>query len=158
MQSPMVGKSNVVIEIQRLDPEQWSSFSEDAHRTCFAEFRPAYTDRIDYALLAHDPTTRGVLGYVTVKELDHESVYWQYGGAFPNIEKGTLVMRTYLQFTEVMREKYKRVTTLVENTNVSYLKLAMKVGFRIIGVRMFKGSILVELLLDFEEKKNAFPI
>jgi hypothetical protein len=46
----------------------------------------------------------------------------------------------------------------VENTNVAYLKLAMKMGFRVIGVRMFKGQVLVELLLDFEDNKEGLPI
>ena len=158
MQLQTQGKSNANIEIMQLDPEQWSVFSEDAHRASFSEFRPAYMDRIDYALLAHDSTKRGVLGYVTIRELDAESVYWQYGAAFDSIAKGVLVSRVYQRFIDYMREKYKRITTLVENTNVSYLKLAMKMGFRIIGVRNFKGMILVELLLDFEENKNAFPI
>ncbi len=158
MQWPTQEKNNGgIIKIQELDPEQWSVFSEDAHRSCFSEFRPAYTDRIDYALLAHDPATRGIMGYVTVRELDHESAYWQYGGAFPTIEKSAHVFKVYLHFIEHMRQRYKRVTTLVENSNVSYLKLAMKAGFRIIGVRMFKGVILVELLLDFEVK-DALPI
>lgn len=155
MQSLVVEKNNVAIEISQLDPDQWSVFSEDAHRACFSEYRPAYKDRIDYALLAHDPYTRGILGYVTIRELDDESAYWQYGGAFPSIAKGTYVLRTYLKFVEFMSNRYKRVSTLVENTNVSYLKLAMKAGFRIIGTRNFKGIVLVELLLDFEEKKYA---
>lgn len=158
MQWQTQGKNNVVIEITQLDPDQWSVFSEDAHRSCFSEFRPAYTDRIDYALLAHDPQSRGILGYVTVRELDHEGVYWQYGGAFPSVEKGPLVYKCFLKFIETMRSKYKRITTLVENTNITYLKIAMKAGFRIVGVRMFKGSVLVELLLDFEEKSGALPI
>lgn len=160
MQWQIQGRNNdVLVEISRLDPEQWSAFSEDAHRACFSELRPAYTDRIDYAILAHDPDSRGVLGYTTVRELDNESVYWQFGGVFDNISKGPLVYKVYLALIEYMRKNYKRITTLVENTNVSYLKLSMKAGFRIVGVRMYKGAILVELLLDFEEKdKNAFPI
>lgn len=154
MLSPMVGKSNVRILLQKLNAEEWKVFSEDAHRACFSEVRSASIERIDFALLAHDPTSRGVLGYVTVRELDSESVYWQYGGAFENIEKGVLVYRIYKEFIEFTGKHYKRVTTLVENTNLAYLKLAMKFGFRIIGVRVFKGTILVELLLDFEEHKN----
>lgn len=145
------------IEVTKLGPEQWSQFSEDAHRACFSEFRPAYTDRIDFALLAHEPQERGILAYVTVRELDNESVYWQYGGAFENIAKSTLVYRSYAKFIDTMQGRYKRITTLVENTNVGYLKLAMKFGFRIIGVRNFKGSILVELLLDLEEQ-STLPI
>lgn len=114
-------------------------------------------DRVDFALLAVDPVRTDVLGYVTVRELDYESVYWQYGGAFESIAKGPIVYRIYSDFVECMRDKYKRITTLVENTNVSYLKLAMKLGFRIIGVRSFKGIVLVELLKDFEVE-DALPI
>lgn len=153
-----VERNNVEIELMQLDPEQWSVFSEDAHRASFSEFRPAGMDRIDYALLAHDPRGRGVLGYVTIRELDADSIYWQYGAAFDNIAKGIIVTRVYQRIINFARERYKRITTLVENTNVSYLKLAMKMGFRIVGVRMFKGQVLVELLLDFEDNKEGLPI
>ncbi len=107
MQLLRVERNDVQIEITQLGPEKWSIFSEDAHRACFSELRPAYTDRIDYALLAHDPHDRGVLGYVTVRELDSESVYWQYGGAFQTIEKRSYVFTVYLKFVETMRGKYK---------------------------------------------------
>lgn len=158
MQSQTLAKNSGRVEIMQLDPDQWSVFSEDAHRASFSEFRPAYMDRIDYALLAHDPDVKGPLAYVTIRELDADSVYWQYGAAFPTIAKGIHVVGIYQRFVDYMRESYKRITTLVENTNVAYLRLAMKVGFRIIGVRMFKGTILVELLLDFEGEKDALPI
>lgn len=150
--------NGIDIQIMQLDPEQWSVFSEDAHRAAFSEFRPAYMERIDYAILAHEPQNRGVLGYVTVRELDADSAYWQYGAALDTVSKGVLAVRVYERLINHMREKYKRITTLVENGNVPYLKLAMKMGFRIIGVRMFKGTVLVELLLDFEENTHALPI
>lgn len=138
--------------ITKLDPSEWTDYAEHAHAACFKEFRHASLDRISFALLAHDPHHKGPIGYVTVRELDSESCYWQHGGAFPPIEKTAHVLGVYQGFITWMREvgRFKRITTLVENTNVAYLKLAMHCGFRIIGVRMFKGEIFVEILKDFE--------
>jgi len=146
-----------MFEIKRLRPDEWATLSEDAHLAMFSERRPGYIDRIDFALLATEDDNRGIVGYVTVRELDADGIYWQYGGAFPSIKTSTTVLGVYRQFVEYCKARYKRITTLVENTNIAYLKLAMKVGFRIIGVRVFKGSVLVELLLDFEVN-DALPI
>ncbi len=101
-------------------------------------------DRIDYAIVLKDENE--LLGYCTCKELDDESVYWQYGGAFPTAQNSSKAVEVYMVLVSWAHEKYKRITTLVENDNVRYLKLAMHAGFRIIGVRMFGGKILVELL------------
>lgn len=140
-----------MIEITQLTPVEWKILSEVTHEAVFGQSRPWHFDRIDFALIAKDSWTNTPLGYVTMREFDHESVYWQYGGANPEIRKTTSVMATYQSFVRWTQEHYKRVTTLVENTNVPYLKLAMAVGFRVIGVRMFHNSVLCELMLEFKE-------
>ena len=43
---------------------------------------------------------------------------------------------------------YKRITTYIQNTNSPMLRIAMKVGFKIIGTRTFKGDVMVEFLLE----------
>lgn len=145
MELALKKESNIV---RKLTKEEWSSLSENAHRAMFKENRPASMDRIDYALIVEDET--GICGYVTARELDSEAVYWQYGGAFPGTHSSMKAFAYYGDFIDWTRQRYKRITTLVENTNVRYLKLAMHYGFRIIGCRTFKGTILVELLNDFE--------
>lgn len=142
------------ISINRLSPEQWKIVSEATHAVVFKEVRKPYMDRIDFALIAHDDEENVPWGYMTVRELDKETVYWQYGGSFPSI-KGTIntakCYEEYLKWHRVM--EYKQVVTLVETENIPYLKLAMHYGFRINGVRMFKGEVLVELLNDLTKEK-----
>lgn len=137
------------MKVEKLNPDQWHMFSEHAHKAVFQKIKPAGTDRIDYALLCIDDNAT-VLAYVTVREHDHETVYWQFGGSLDSA-RGTLKsFRAYQAFVNFQKKATKRITTLVENTNTVMLKFAMKVGFKISGVRMFQGSVLVEHVLEFE--------
>lgn len=92
------------------------------------------------------------MSYCTVRVLDAESCYWQYGGAFPGC-KGTLYsLRSYQEYAKwCFKYGFQRVTTYIENTNTAMIKIALKVGFRIIGTRFFKGHVLVEFLLEKDE-------
>jgi RimJ/RimL family protein N-acetyltransferase len=140
----------VKFEIKKISPEEWSELSELAHKLAFAKVRHASHDRIDFALLAVETPSENPIGYVTVRELDHEGVYWQFGGCLDERLRGTVhILRIYEAFCAWASENCKRITTLVENTNESYLRLALRLGFEIIGVRMFKGTILVEMLKEF---------
>lgn len=129
--------------------DEWKNMAENAHRYCFAEIRPSDMDRISYALMGVDgevPT-----GYVTVRELDSESVYWQYGGAFKSIEKSINVLKTYQGFINRTKEMgVKRISTYIQNTNLPMLKMAMHCGFRIIGTRTFKNEIFCELINELD--------
>jgi RimJ/RimL family protein N-acetyltransferase len=134
----------MALAVKQLSPDEWRALSEDAHLVMFGENRPASMDRIDYALIVEE---EGVpCGYLTAKELDAEGVYWQFGGAFPGTQGSGRSAQCYEKLLEWTFERYKRITTLVENANVRYLKFAMHFGFRIIGCRMFDGIVLVELL------------
>ena len=135
-----------MISIEQLTREEWATLSEDAHKIAFSEIRPTSMDRVDYALLGVDDDTLQPHAYVTVRELDSESVYWQFGGAVGGSPISTV--RAYERAIDWSLDRYKRVTTLVESGNVRMLKLAMSVGFRIIGCRTFKGTVLCELLLE----------
>jgi RimJ/RimL family protein N-acetyltransferase len=132
--------------IKKLTPDEWAELSEAAHHVVFEEKRSWDMDRIDYALICEEG---GVpCGYLTARELDKESVYWQYGGAFPGTHSSSRAVAVYEALIDWTLERYQRITTLVENENVRYLKLALHAGFRIIGCRFFNGIILVELLRE----------
>jgi hypothetical protein len=136
------------VKTVQIPKEEWTSYSERFHLIVFNELRLKTLDRIDYALVAED--AEGIpFGFCTVKEFDSESVYWQFGGGIPGVRNSIQAVKGYESFIEWTKERYKRITTLIENTNISYLKLAMHFGFRIIGCRTFKGIILVELLNEF---------
>jgi hypothetical protein len=144
----MRGRNNLSdrLTIHKLSPEDWAKVSETTYLVVFGGQRPSGMDRIDYALVIQDVEQNTPCGYLTARELDSDSVYWQFGGAFPGTHSSSKAVECYKMFVDWTLARYKRITTLVENTNVRYLKLAMHAGFRIIGVRMFDGSVLVELL------------
>lgn len=135
------------MQILRLTPEEWQDFSEKAHALAFGEQRPQSLDRISYALLGIEGGSP--MGYATCQERDSATVYWQFGGVFT--KNSTASFRAYQDLVEYHRARYERVFTFIENTNTVMLKMAMKVGFRIVGIRYFEGSILLEHLLDFKE-------
>ncbi len=137
-----------MITVEYFDKKAWELYSENAHKIAFQERKPASNDRIDFALMAIKEGTP--MGYMTCRELEADTLYWQFGGAFPGTKGTTWSWWAYLAFVDWCREKYKRVTTIIENTNLPMLKMAMKVGFRINGTRFYAGSILVELVLELK--------
>ncbi len=135
-------------EVNKLTPEEWAVLSEDAHRAVFNEVKPSAFDRIDFALVCH---SEGLpRGYVTCREFDHETLYWQFGGSFPGTRGTVISWEVYRALTIWALQRYKRITTLIENTNEVMMKMAMKRGFRIVGLRNYGGSILLEHLLEDE--------
>lgn len=136
------------VSLDILSAKEWAEISEDAHKIVFREKTKASLERIDYAILAVDDT-KGPIGYATVRELDGTSVYLQYGGTMPDIRGTVQVFDIYQRMIDYFRTRYQRITTLVSNQNIAYLRLAFKVGFRVIGVRLFHGEVFCELLLEF---------
>lgn len=137
------------LSVKKIGPQLWSStFSEHAHLGVFGEFHDRNLDRIDYALLCINKEDEPV-AYMTCRELDSESVYWQYGGVFGPYRNSVTAFRACESFTKYHRENYKRCATYIENTNTAMLKVALKLGFKISGIRNFKNSVLVEHLLEF---------
>lgn len=138
------------IIVDQLDPKRWEQLSEKAHVICFNTHKPKDWDRIDFALIVR----RGedLMGYLTCREVDAHSLYWQFGGAFPGTRESSLTFSGYKAFVAHCQSRYKRVTTLIENGNFVMLKMAMKVGFKIIGMRNFNGHVLLEHLLEFADE------
>lgn len=137
------------IRVNKINKGEWISMSKNAHLICFNEARDPMMDRIDYALINEkdgDP-----INYCTVRELDSESVYWQHGGAFPNSKGTGSSFYSYKRNAQwCFDEGYERITTYIENINLAMLKIALKVGFLIIGTRSFKGHVMLELILEKE--------
>ena len=140
------------VVVKRIEKDVWvSSFSEHAHKAVFEELKPKEWDRIDYALITvneqDEPTC-----YMTCREFSHDTVYWQYGGSFPNV-RGTVGSYVgYTAFRDWHKERYARVVTYIENTNSKMLKMAASIGFIITGVRNYKGEVLLEHLLEFKNE------
>lgn len=136
-------------EVERLTKEQWAPLSENAHIVAFNEKKAVEGERIDFALLVKRDGK--LTGYCTCKEYDAKSLYWQYGGAFPGTKETSVSLPAYMRLVWWSKQNYDRVYTLIENSNLVMLKMAMKVGFRITGVRNHHGKIYLEHSLEFEK-------
>jgi len=134
--------------VNQLSKFEWEGCAEKAHLIVFGEERHFMMNRIDFALTVK--TGDKHIGYLTAKEMDSETLYWQYGGALPDCSPGEIVP-SYIAFVDWSLERYKRITTKIENTNIKMLHLAMKMGFLIVGTWNFDGKIYLELL---NERKN----
>lgn len=94
--------------------------------------------------------------YGTFRESDAETIYMQYGGAFPTSKDTAVTYRAYLKFHEYLQVRYQRSHTLISADNLPMLKFAMKAGMRIIGTRTVRGEVLVELMKEHPfEKANS---
>lgn len=141
-----------MFRIEKVSPEDWKHLAGSAHVLSFGERRDSNLDRVSFALLAVDELEKPA-GYVTCIEMDKETLYWQYGGAFPDYLGTIHSLSGYKKFVGFCSEMYKRVTTKIENNNLVMLKFAMKLGFKIVGVENFNGKILVNLTNEFIEEK-----
>lgn len=125
------------------DAWRWS-FSEVAHKAVFGKLKPAERDRIDFAYLFVKPETDKPIGYVTCRETDSETLYWQYGGILEAYRNSVVGLRVVKAALEKCLEDYQRVHCLIENTNRPMLGLALKSGMKITGLRTYGNSVLLE--------------
>lgn len=138
------------VEIIQIPAHEWRArFSENAHKGVFGEHLSPGDERIDFALLAVLPEETQMLGYVTCKEVDRHTLHWVYGGSF-DFQRGSIYnYRAYLQMLAHCGTTYKRMTTLIENSNEAMLKMAAKAGLKIIGVRNYTGQVFLEHGLEW---------
>lgn len=133
--------------IIKVSPEDWAkNFSENIHKIVFKEIKPATQDRISYALLC----VRGpdVVGYVTVREIDDQTVYWQWGGAMPQFRRSITAVKGIETAIEWQKQQSRRILTYTENTNTPMLKFYISYGFLVIGTRTFAGKVMVDLIKE----------
>lgn len=137
--------------IEQVFAKDWiGKFSEDAYRASFGELRDSSLERFDFSIMAIDENNN-ISGFITCKEMDSETLYWQHGGTFKNYAKTIHVIGGYREFLNWAKERYKRVTTRIENINHSMLKMALAVGFTIIGTCVVNNKIYLELVNEFME-------
>lgn len=139
----------MTFNIRQIQKEDWVQFlAESSYFLAFGEKREAALERIDFALLMTDEKDE-VAAFITCKEMDSETLYWQYGGAMPQY-KGTIYsVRGYELFMKWAQERYKRISTRIENWNLPMLRMALKLGFVVTGTTTFKNRIYLELFNEF---------
>ncbi len=141
---------NIGLEI--IPAEDWKNdFSEAMHRLVFNEIKPGDWDRIDFSMLFIDREQNTPIGYATVYELDKNNAYMQFGGALEKYRGKMCVYRCYQLGIQYLREKYKTVSTRIENKNKAMLKFAMREGFLIVGIYHVNGFTMLEHVLGLSE-------
>lgn len=131
------------MKLVKVEKYAWKSMSEEAHRICFNEIKPADRERVDFALLITNDDDFPI-SYATCKELDGETIYLQFGGCFPGSKDTVYAFKAFNMGIEFLKKTYKNILFYVKNDNRPMLKFAMKVGFKIIGIKNFNGNILLE--------------
>jgi hypothetical protein len=143
------------LDVDILTPEQWKTLSADAHKSVFHEIMPEGRERLDLVIMMVTKDDAGFVqrihGYITCRELDSDSLYLIYGGAFPGTHSTSLSFPAYSTAIAWAKKKYKKIGMLVENTNAPMLKFAMKSGFLITGLRVYEGKIMLENSMDGEK-------
>jgi RimJ/RimL family protein N-acetyltransferase len=140
-------------KVVQVSEEEWKErFSENFHKLVFKEIKPASRDRISYALLI----IRGeeVVGYVTVREMDDENVYWQFGGVIPKYQRTITAVKAIESGIEWQRQRSRRIVTYVENTNLQMLRFYLSYGFLVVGTRTFAGRVMVDLIKELHDNGN----
>jgi hypothetical protein len=134
--------------LKKLTKEEWISFSEKAHLLSFGERFDPRDCKISFAYLFVDEEKDLPAGYMTVLELDAQTAYLQHGGVFPAHEKTVHVYKTYAKALKALSEAYETLTTRIENTNYSMLKMAMRAGFLVVGTYFCHPKLFLELNLE----------
>lgn len=139
------------MKVSFIEEADWkANFSESAHLAGFKRYKDPMLEKIDFALLIHENDE--VVAYATFKELDKENLYCQFCAGLGEHRGHLNSWRAFMSGIGFISERYKRVSALVENDNFPMLKMAWKAGFRICGIRVFRGNILVEHVLEFKEQ------
>jgi hypothetical protein len=134
--------------VEKVSLDGWKKdWIDICYPLCFNSSRPKELEKCNYALLVKEGAE--LVCFTTAIEMDSETVYWQFGGALEKFKKSFKVMTGYMLMVRWEKETHKRITTRIENTNISMLKMAMAAGFRVHGTWHFDGKIYLELLNEF---------
>lgn len=131
--------------VEKISPAQWEALSKFAHESVFGKIK-GFDERITYAWLVIENDKP--VSYVTVLELDGDTAYWQFGGAFQWAWNSRNVAKSYDLMIASQEKLSKRIATRIENTNTPMLKLALSRKFLPVGIRTYQGSVLLELVRE----------
>lgn len=132
------------IEVKIVPPQEWKEMAENAHLAVFNEGWDKELERVDFALVTVLKRTNTIVSYLTAQVVSQDTVYMQYGGAFESYKGTAIVYVSFSKMIELLKREYKKLTTLVGNSNYPMLKFYMKENFVVTGIRYFKGSIFLE--------------
>ena len=120
--------------IHKYDPEHLVKVYPGMFQSVFG-FYQAHR-RSDFVLVITDDDNREVFGFVSCLEHTPKEIHIQFGGLERKHRgmKSLAILRRIL--SRLHSTGYKWITMIVENTNAAMIRLALKEGFIIHGVRV----------------------
>jgi hypothetical protein len=131
-----------MIKVVEVSKEDWKDLAKKAHQLVFVEDWDSDSERIDYALVTEEDGD--LVQYATVKEIDKNNSFIQYGGSFPKYRNTKKSYESFGTILDWMFDKYSSVGFLTENYNFPMLKFAIKKEFVITGMRVVRGHLMLE--------------
>lgn len=135
------------MEVKQFAPSEWKKISKEVHTYAFKEDPIDGMETIDFALMVLKDEKP--MCYCTCILFDGMSVYMQHGGALPDGAGTTNIAKGYHLLVNWLFERYPRLTTKIQNTNIPMFKLAFSAGFIPNGIYMHHDkSIFVNLIKE----------
>lgn len=130
--------------------EYWEMYAATANKELFGDMYPdeVYKD-YDFVVLVTNEDKDKVC-YSTVKELDKETVYLNFGGTFSKFRGKGLTNECFNKIVSCLKDKYKRLGLTCRTKNIPMIKVGLNEGFEIVGMRMVYGFVNLELLYEKE--------
>lgn len=135
------------MEFKKLPKEHWALLARNSNIAVFGEQMDPKDERIDFTYVALEDDK--MVGFVSCQERDADSLYIQYGGLVKPKQGQGFGSEGFPNLLAMIASEYQRVGLLVENTNMPMLKMALGAGFLVIGMRNFKGKVLLEMGKEF---------
>lgn len=131
------------IDVKAINKQDWRTLAVGAHLAVFNETWTPDRERIDFALLTVDEENKMIM-YATIREMDSQSAYIQYGGSFPDYRGSVHSIDSFRAILKWLFDHYVNVSFFTENTNWAMLKFAIREKFRVICTRTFDGHVMLE--------------
>lgn len=129
--------------------EIWlQDFGYDAHQDLFGNFDLETMPFFDFAVLVTSEENER-LTYGLAKEVDRDSLYFTYGGMFSKFRNQKMGAECFHAVVDAAKSDYKRAGFATKTSNIGMIKLGFNEGFEIVGLRLIKEILYVELLKDF---------
>lgn len=132
-----------MITVKQISRFDWHALAANAHLAVFNENWTPEKERIDFTLLTVDEDNK-MIQYATIREMDWESSYIQYGGSFPDYRGSINSVKSFRAILDWLFERYINVSFFTENTNWPMLKFAIREKFSVISTRTFQNHVMLE--------------
>lgn len=146
----------MMFDFIRISKEDWAEkYAKSARMSVFGEDLDPSVERIDFGYLVADSAKKELRIYSTFYEMDNESVYLTFGGAFPP-SRG--IGNTPAAFGALLAHLgtlgYKSVHWHCKNTNGPMIKLGARVGALIVGISTTPRAVLLEHTVNLKKESH----